>query len=47
MKLKIELNIMKRESGKLHLTEQMMYVLTKNEKVKDPGTVANSCIIFF
>jgi hypothetical protein len=28
--------------GKIHLTKQMPSLLTNNEKVKDPGTVANA-----
>jgi hypothetical protein len=46
-KIKTTWNVIKRETGKIHLTEQMASLLTNNEKVKDPGTVANAFNNFF
>jgi hypothetical protein len=37
----------KRGTGKIHLTEQMPSLLTNNEKVKDPRTMAFAFINFF
>jgi hypothetical protein len=41
-KVRTTWNIIKREMGKLHLTEQTPSLLTNNEKVKGPKTVANA-----
>jgi hypothetical protein len=46
-KIKTTWNIIKRETGKMHLSEQMPSLLTNNEKVKDLGTVANYFNNFF
>jgi hypothetical protein len=37
----------KKETGKVHLTEQIPSVFTEYGKVKDPETVANAFNIFF
>jgi hypothetical protein len=46
-KIKTTRNIVKRETGKIHLAEQMPSLLINNEKVKYPVTVANAFNIFF
>jgi hypothetical protein len=46
-KIKTAWNIIRRKTGKIHLTENMPSLLTNNEKVKDPGTEANAFNIFF
>jgi hypothetical protein len=46
-KIKTMWNIVKRETGKIHLSEQMLSLLINNEKVKDPVTVAMPSIFFF
>jgi hypothetical protein len=46
-KIKTTWNIVKRETGKIHLAEQMPSLLINNEKVKGPVTVANAFNIFF
>jgi hypothetical protein len=35
-------NIVKRETGKIHLIDEMQSLLTKTEKIKDIGTFANA-----
>jgi hypothetical protein len=40
--LKTTWNIVKRDKGKMHLTEQIPYLFTDNGTVKDPETVTNA-----
>jgi hypothetical protein len=40
-------NIIKSESGKLHLTEQIPSVLINSEKVNDPQIIADAFNTFF
>jgi hypothetical protein len=46
-KIKKTCNIIKRETGKLDLTKQMLAVLAKSEKAKDLEAVANDFNKFF
>jgi hypothetical protein len=46
-KIKTTWNIIKMKTGKMHLSEQMPFLLTNNEKVQDLGTVANGFNNFF
>jgi hypothetical protein len=46
-KIKITWNKIKKESGKIHVTEQMPSLLTKDEKMKDPEKVADVINSFF
>jgi hypothetical protein len=45
-KIKTTWNIVKRDTGKIQLAEQMPSLLINNEKVKDPVTVADAFNIF-
>jgi hypothetical protein len=45
--IKTAWNTVKRETGKVHLTEQIPSAFTNNGKVKDPETVANVFNHFF
>jgi hypothetical protein len=45
-KIKTTWNIVKQDTGKIHLAEQMPPLCINNEKVKDPVTVANAFNIF-
>jgi hypothetical protein len=40
-------NTIQQETGKIHETEQMPSLLIKNEKIKDPGKVADVFSSFF
>ncbi|PNF23822.1 hypothetical protein B7P43_G15913 [Cryptotermes secundus] len=46
-KIKMTWNIIKRETGKMHLTDQMPSLLAKSEKAKDLEIVANDFNKFF
>jgi hypothetical protein len=46
-KIKTAWNIIKRETGKIHLPEQMPSLLINEEKVKGPGKVADTFNNFF
>jgi hypothetical protein len=46
-KIKPTLNIIKQETGKIHVTGQMPSLLTKDENMKDPEKVADVFNIFF
>jgi hypothetical protein len=46
-KIKTTWNIVKRVTGKVHVTEQVTSLSTDNGKVKDPETVAKAFNIFF
>jgi hypothetical protein len=41
--VKTTLNIVKKETGKVHSVEKFPTLLVKNEKLKDPTKVANAC----
>jgi hypothetical protein len=42
-KIKTTWNAVKRETGKVHLAEQIPSLFTNSGKVKDPESVANAC----
>jgi hypothetical protein len=45
--MKTTWNIIKSESGKLHLTEQLPSVLINSEKVNDPQIIVDAFNTFF
>jgi len=46
-KIKTTWNIIKQETGKLHVTEQMPSLLMNDEEIKDPEKVSNVFNSFF
>jgi hypothetical protein len=40
-------DVFERETGKVHLTEQITYLFTDNGKVNDPETVETLQLIFY
>jgi hypothetical protein len=46
-RIKTTSNIIKHETGKLHLNEEILPLLRSNEKVKDLEVIADPSIRFF